>query len=128
MNILIFDEESTDAGIAYLTEGKGAPSITLTISWKDVLAAINGMVMIALCKTWHIESDGSKLTIAGKGPTVQDITPMFASTWEMEDVDAVDLFTELARQNGFFTILPAVDRKLSSGEPVACFLRRRDVS
>lgn len=132
--IAIVDAQNTNAGIAYMTEGLGAPAMVLIVSWSAATAAAHGMTVIQLCKTWKITTDGPTLSIVGSGYKKtgprRHIIPAFSSSWEMDDPDTVSFFEELARTHGYFLLLPAVDQVPGEGAPVVCYLgkNRPDVN
>jgi len=124
--LLILEETDTDAGIAYLSEGPGAPAITLIVSWSTANDASRGMHRIMLCGAWQIVAEGRTLTIIGQGNTVfisgEEATAVFISTWEMDDPYAVSLFEQVAHRHGYFLLLPAVNKIPGPGAPVPCYL------
>lgn len=132
LTVLVENEHDTDAGIAYLTEGPGAPAMVLTISWPTGKAARTSMEIIKRCTTWTLTTDEHALTIVGRGHKKARnggyIIPTFVSSWVMDDPDAVTFFEQLALAHGYFLVLPAVAKVLGEGAPVVCYLRKNKVT
>ena len=124
--LLILEETDTEAGIAYLSEGPGAPAIILIVSWSTAKDANRGMHRIMLCGAWQIVAEGHTLMIIGRGSTVfisgEEADAVFWSTWEMDDPHAVSLFEQVARRHGYFLLLPTVNKIPGPGAPVPCYL------
>jgi len=124
--ILILEERDTDAGIAYLSEGPGAPAITLIISWSTVEAAQSGMGRIGQCGVWQVVAEESTLTIIGHGHlllnTGEIATAIFWSSWQMDDPYAVSFFVAQARTQGYFLLLPAINKMPGVDDPMPCYL------
>lgn len=126
--IVVVGEQDTEAGLAYLVEGPGAPAMVLIISWATAKAATQGMMLIQMCTAWSITASGCTLSIRGRShkeipvPSGGYIIPAFSSSWEMDDPAAVSFFHDLARAHGYFLLLPAVNKMPGAGEPVPCYL------
>lgn len=124
--LFIFEEEDTEAGIAYLSEGRGAPAIVLIISWSSEAAATRGMDRIMSCGSWQIVGEDQTLMIIGQGGLVllsgEEASAIFAASWEMGDAHEVSFFVQRARTYGYFLLLPAVNTMPGNGAPVPCYL------
>ena len=124
--ILVLEEADSEAGIAYLSEGAGAPSMLLIISWCTIAEANQGMDGIMRCGAWQVVAEDSTLMIVGQGSTVllsgETACAVFSAVWEMDDPYVVSLFAQMARTNGYFLLLPAVNKIPRSGPPVPCYL------
>jgi len=124
--ILILEERDTDAGIAYLSEGPGAPAITLIISWPTVEEARVGMERISQCGCWRVIADECILTVIGHGEVLLNTGEMavaiFSSTWMLDDPYAVSFFVAQARTQGYFLLLPAINKMPGVDDPMPCYL------
>ena len=125
-HILFLEEANTEAGIAYLSEGPGAPAITLIISWSTAEDARVGMDRIGQCGVWEIVGEDCTLMITGHGQimlsTGEIATAFFSSAWQMDDPYAVSFFVSQAHTQGYFLLLPAVNKMPGVDDPVACYL------
>lgn len=125
--LLILEEADSEAGIAYLSEGPGAPAMILIVSWSTIEDAQTGMEQIDMCGAWQIWTQDSLLAIIGYGQLVviADGTEAYITytfSWEMDDPYAVSFFAQQARTQGYFLLLPAVNKMPGSGAPVPCYL------
>ena len=126
--ILLLEEQDTDAVIAFLLEGAGAPSMLLIISWPTLESALMGIESIRQCGTWGMEAQDNTLVIAGQGQVVLPVSGELAQStylcqWEMEDEYVVSLFVRHCQSQGFFLLVPAVNKEiLPSIPPFPCYL------
>ena len=126
--ILLLEEQDTDAVIAFLLEGPGAPAMLLIISWPTLESALRGIESMRQCGTWDMGAQDDTLIVAGQGQVVLPVSGEMAQStylgqWEMDDDYVVSLFERHCALQGFFLVVPAVNKEiLPSIPPFPCYL------
>lgn len=126
--VLLMQEQKTDAVIAFLLEGPGAPAMLLIISWPSQEAALMGIESMGHYGSWSMEAQDHTLIVAGQGQVVLPVSgdvaqATYLSRWEMEDDYVVSLFIRHCELQGFFLVVPAVNKIIMpSMAPFPCYL------
>ena len=124
--LILAQERPTDVCIGYLSEGSGAPSWVLIVSWNSLEACQEAMDRIRRCGAWSVVNEEHTLMILGRGEMVVGTSgdvvaqAIFWSSWYVEDEYVTSLFATIARGQGYFLLLPAIDKRVIAGEPVFC--------
>jgi hypothetical protein len=125
--ILFLEEQDTDAAIAFLLEGPGSPAMLLIISWPTLETALMGLESMSRCGAWQMEANDKTLVIAGQGQLMllsgEVAQATYFCQWEIEDDYVVSLFARHCQLQGFFIVVPAVNKEiLSTVPPFPCYL------
>jgi len=142
MNISLGDYDMT-AGVGVMTEGKGAISHVLILSWDSEAIARDLWPRIERCKRWRLaaryHANGATLSLVASGEAMPvgpvyiwhglaaqtEAIPVFVADWELPDAEVVRFFMRGARRHGCFTLLPAAKGQVCETlPPILAHLRR----
>lgn len=142
MNINLGQYDMT-AALGVLTEGPGAITHVLMLSWSSENVAKTLWPKIERCNSWRLaaryRSDGATLSLIASGEPIPagpiyifhgleaqtQAIPVFAADWELDNVEGVRFFMQGARRHGCFMLLPAVEGEICETlPPILAHLRR----
>jgi hypothetical protein len=142
MNINLGDYDMT-AAIGVLTEGPGAITHVLIISWKSETIVRELWPQVKRCNSWRLaaryRSDGATLSLVASGEPIPagpvyiwhgveaqtQAIPVFVANWELDNVEGLRFFMWGARRHGCFMLMPAVGGEICQTlPPILARLRR----